>query len=209
MSGKRCFDLACSAVGLVVLSPVLLACGLVVVLTSRGPALYRAVRVGLNGVEFRIYKFRTMVSDQPANRSLFTAAGDPRITGVGKVLRRTKLDELPQLINVLKGDMSLVGPRPEDPRYVADYTSGCRRVLSVKPGITSPASITYRHEEALLAGAEAEKEYISSILPKKLEMDLEYVWSRSFSADLKILFRTIWSLFRDAEILSRVRRLVP
>lgn len=192
---------------LVILSPLLLACGLVIVLTSRGPALFSAVRVGLNGTEFRIYKFRTMVSDQPADRSPLTAAGDSRITRVGKILRRTKLDELPQLINVLHGDMSLVGPRPEDPRYVANYTARQRRVLLVRPGITSPASITYRHEEAMLLGADLEKEYTSSILPKKLDMDLDFVGSRSFSTDLKILLRTAWSLAGDIEIISVVRRL--
>jgi len=125
------------------------------------------------------------------------------------MLRKSKLDELPQLINVLTGDMSLVGPRPEDPRYVADYTSSQRHVLAVRPGITSLASITYRDEETMLSGAEAEREYISSILPKKLDMDLDYVCSRSFSTDLKILLRTVSSLVGDVEILSLVRRLVP
>jgi FlaA1/EpsC-like NDP-sugar epimerase/lipopolysaccharide/colanic/teichoic acid biosynthesis glycosyltransferase len=209
MKLKPTFDVVAAVLGLLLASPVLLICGLAIKLDDRGPVLYRSTRVGQGGRQFRLLKLRSMRPDQGEGPSRLTVADDPRVTRVGRILRKSKLDELPQLINVLKGDMSLVGPRPEDPHYVADYTPSHRRVLAVKPGITSPASITFRHEEALLLGAGAEKEYIFSILPKKLEMDLEYVWSRSFSGDLKILFRTISSLFRDTEILSMVRRLVP
>jgi FlaA1/EpsC-like NDP-sugar epimerase len=150
-----------------------------------------------------------MRSDPGEHPFPLTVADDARITRVGGILRKSKLDELPQLINVLMGDMSLVGPRPEDPRYVADYTPRQRRVLAVRPGITSSASITYRHEETMLSGTEPEKQYLSSILPRKLEMDLEYVRSRSFLTDLKILLRTIASLVRDAEVPRMARRLVP
>jgi FlaA1/EpsC-like NDP-sugar epimerase/lipopolysaccharide/colanic/teichoic acid biosynthesis glycosyltransferase len=205
---KRTFDIAGAGVGLIITAPVLLACTLAIKLDSRGPVLYRSTRVGQGGKHFNLIKLRSMRVKKDESPSRLTV-GDSRVTGVGRLLRRSKLDELPQLLNVLKGDMSIVGPRPEDPRYVDDYTPGQRRVLCVKPGITSPASIKYRHEEALLVGANAEKDYISSILPQKLAMDLEYVWSRSFWADLKVVFRAFSSRLRDAALIAVARRLVP
>src|ERR1700682_5890885 len=207
---KRTFDVATAGVGVIIASPVLLVCALAIKLDSRGPVLYRWTRVGQRGRQFSLLKLRSMRAEHEEDLSRLTAADDSRVTRVGRLLRRSKLDELPQLINVLKGNMSIVGPRPEDPRYVNDYTPGQRRVLSVKPGITSPASIAYRREEALLVGPDAEAKYISSILPRKLDMDLEYVWSRSTPwADLKILLRTLLSLFEDAKVLTTARQLVP
>ncbi len=193
---KRAFDIVCSAVGLTVLSPALLLIALAIRLNSPGPALYRAKRVGRGGRHFTLYKFRSMVANADKAGPGITAAGDARITSVGRVLRRTKLDEWPQLINVLRGDMSLVGPRPEDPRYVALYTPEQRAVLSVRPGITSLASVRYRHEEALLTGADWETRYTQEVMPTKLALDLEYVRNASLWLDLVILWRTFRALFR-------------
>ena len=164
-------------------------------LTSPGPVLHRATRVGKDGDHFMILKFRTMRPD--TNGPAITAAGDPRITTVGAVLRRTKLDELPQLVNVLNGDMSLVGPRPEDPRYVALYTGEQRRVLALRPGMTSPAAVVYRNEERLInaAGGDVESIYLERIMPAKLELDLEYVEHRSLWLDVRVLARTAGSVF--------------
>jgi len=137
-----------------------------------------------------------MVADAASMGPGITAQNDQRVTGVGRFLRATKIDELPQLINVLEGDMSLVGPRPEDPRYVAQYTPEQKRILSVRPGITSAASLTYRHEEEILSGPDWEKEYRTKILPGKLAIDLAYLSHRTFWSDLGLIFRTILSVFR-------------
>ena len=196
---KRAFDLAAAICGLIVLSPLLLALGLAVRLDTPGPALHRAQRSGLNSRVFILYKFRTMVSGAAAMGPGITTQGDPRVTRVGRLLRRTKLDELPQLLNVMRGDMSLVGPRPEDPRYVAGYTPEQQRVLSVRPGITSWASLRYRHEESLLTGASVEDDYRQSILPKKLALDLQYIQERSLWLDLRIIFSTILALTQGEE----------
>src|SRR5258708_19188124 len=163
---KRLFDVLVSAAGLLLLSPLFAFIALAVKFSSRGPALHRGERVGRGGKPFVLYKFRSMSVNErgPA----ITRAGDPRITAVGRVLRRTKLDELPQLINVLAGQMSLVGPRPEVPRYVAMYDAEQRRILTASPGMTSPASLLYRTEEELLAGPEWERAYIERIMPEKL-----------------------------------------
>lgn len=209
MELKRTFDLVAASVGIVLASPILLVCALAIKLDTRGPVLYRSTRIGQGGRHFSLLKLRSMRPDQGQDPPRLTVADDPRVTRVGRVLRRSKVDELPQLINVLKGDMSLVGPRPEDPHYVADYTPGQRRVLAVKPGITSPASITYRHEEASLVGPGAEAKYISSILPKRLTMDLEYVWSRSFWGDLRVILRTVHALLVDPKLGGAIRRRVP
>ncbi|MEW6580001.1 MAG: sugar transferase, partial [Chloroflexota bacterium] len=165
---KRPFDLLASAIGLVFLSPLFALIALLIRLSSPGPIFYRARRVGRCGREFTLYKFRSMVANADRQGPGITTAGDPRVTPIGRVLRRTKLDELPQLWNVLRGDMSLVGPRPEDPRYVALYTPEQRRVLDVRPGITSLASIEYRHEEAVLRGPDWEQRYIREVMPAKL-----------------------------------------
>ena len=187
---KRALDVITAALGLVVLSPLLAAIALLVRLDSPGPSLYRGRRVGRNGRTFKILKFRTMTMPS-GEASPITAADDPRITRLGRRLRRHKLDELPQLLNVLKGDMSLVGPRPEDPEFVAGYTEEQRRVLEIRPGITGPAAIAYRDEEALLEGGHARQRYVADILPRKLTLDLGYVDGHSFFGDVALIARTI------------------
>jgi len=188
---KRAFDLVASGAGLIILSPLLLGIALAVRLTSPGPALYRARRVGQHGEEFTLYKFRSMVANADRQGPGITAAQDRRITRVGRFLRRTKLDELPQLLNVLRGDMSLVGPRPEDPRYVALYTPEQRRILDYRPGITSMASLTYRNEERLLAGEDWERVYVEQVLPAKLAIDLEYARRANLRRDIALILRTV------------------
>lgn len=189
---KRLFDLAGAALGLLLCAPLFALAALAIKLDSPGPVFFRQVRVGRHGRPFRIHKFRSMRARQPAGARPITVGGDPRITRVGGVLRRWKLDELPQLIDVLAGSMSLVGPRPEVPEYVALYPEDLRRVvLSVRPGITDPASIRFRDENALLAGAaDPEACYRERILPEKLRLQAEYVRGRSFAGDLRILFQT-------------------
>jgi lipopolysaccharide/colanic/teichoic acid biosynthesis glycosyltransferase len=189
--GKRLLDLLLSFAGLVVLTPFLLLLALAVKLSSRGPAIFRQVRVGRFEKPFYILKFRTM--RQSASGPLVTAAGDSRITPLGKWLRKTKIDELPQLFNVLVGDMSLVGPRPEVAFYTAKYSETQKKVFSVRPGITRPAIAM--DEEALMAGqADPDAFYISKILPAKLELDLAYCNNVRFGVDLRILFVTLWRL---------------
>lgn len=194
---KRAIDVVASAIGTTLLSPVWVLVSLAIRVDSAGPVLHRSVRVGLNGEQFTLYKFRTMGIDAASTGPGITRRGDPRITRVGRVLRRLKIDETPQLINVLRGDMSLVGPRPEDPRYVRGYSVEQRRVLSVRPGLCSPAVIKYRHEEALLeASDDAERTYVDVILPDKLSMDLDYIDSRSLVSDLRILGGALVSLIQ-------------
>lgn len=188
---KRGFDILASGAGLIILSPLMLGIAIAVRASSPGPALHRARRVGRGGQEFTLYKFRSMVADADRHGPGITAAGDGRVTGVGRFLRRTKLDELPQLINVLRGDMSLVGPRPEDPRYVALYTPEQRRILEQRPGITSMASLTYRHEERMLSGDDWERVYIEQVLPAKLAIDLDYAQRASVWRDIALILRTV------------------
>ena len=189
---KRAFDIAFAAVLLVFLSPLLLAFALAVALTSSGGAFFRQVRVGRGGTEFHLLKFRTMRPGSEAKGQLTIGGRDPRVTAVGYWLRKTKLDELPQLWNVLVGDMSVVGPRPEVPRYVALYTPEQRRVLDVRPGITGMASIDYIDENEILArSSDPERTYIEEILPAKLALDLRYVQERSLALDLRILGITV------------------
>jgi len=195
---KRLFDLVCSLAGLVVLSPLFLLVALLVKLDSPGPAFYRGLRVGKDGYPFRIFKFRTMTADAATLGPGITTGDDPRITRIGRILRKTKIDELPQLISVVKGEMSMVGPRPEDPAYVALYTPEHRQVLSVCPGITSPASLQYRHEEALLKGDDWEKTYLGTILPRKLEIELDYIKKRTLFTDVALILHTLIALFRLA-----------
>lgn len=195
---KRIFDLAVAIPGLIILSPILLIISLLIKLGSPGPIIYSSWRVGRFEQQFRLYKFRTMVTGADQKGPGITAAGDPRITPIGKYLRQSKADELPQLINVIIGNMSLVGPRPEDPRYVAKYTLAQRRLLSIRPGITSAASFRYRHEEQLLVGPDWEQQYIERIMTAKLSIELEYMDHRNFMTDLHLIIMTIASLFIDA-----------
>jgi lipopolysaccharide/colanic/teichoic acid biosynthesis glycosyltransferase len=193
---RRTLDLAASTIGLVLLSPLFALVALAVKLDSAGPILFRGQRSGRAGEPFRMIKFRTMVADAAHKGPGITSAGDLRVTRVGRVLRRTKLDELPQLINVLRGDMTLVGPRPEDPAYVADYTVEQRRLLDVRPGITGPASVRFRNEEQLLRGEDWERRYRDQILPAKLRIELDYLERRSVLNDLSIVMQTVIALFR-------------
>jgi lipopolysaccharide/colanic/teichoic acid biosynthesis glycosyltransferase len=189
---KRGFDILAAGGGLILLGPLLLLLALAVKATSAGPVFFRQERVGRGGRIFRILKFRTMVADAERRGLHITAGGDPRITPVGRLLRHYKMDELPQLWNVLAGDMSLVGPRPEVAKYVALYSPEQRRVLDVRPGITDPASLAYRHEEALLAqAADPERFYVEEVMPAKLRINMDYINHRSFVRDLTVLFRTV------------------
>jgi lipopolysaccharide/colanic/teichoic acid biosynthesis glycosyltransferase len=191
----RALDASLSVIGLVVLSPLLLVAAVAVKWTSPGPVVYRGRRVGKNGRIFDVYKFRTMVADADPLGARITASGDHRVTPVGRFLRRTKIDELPQLFNVIKGDMNLVGPRPEDPGYVKAYSAEQLQVLRVKPGITSPASVLHRHEEDMLAGPDWEEVYRKQILPAKLQIELNYISRRTLYQDLSILAQTVVALF--------------
>lgn len=191
---KRAFDIAASLAGLIVLSPVLAAISIAILIDSGRPVLFSQDRVGLRGRLFRIHKFRTM---RPVAGPKITAGGDPRITRVGAVLRRTKLDELPQLWDVLRGAMSFVGPRPEVPGMFAHYPAEAReRITAVRPGITDLATLEFRDEEAVLAGAaDPEKTYLEEVVPKKIALYLDYLDRRSFGLDLAIIGRTIRGLF--------------
>jgi len=179
------------------LAPLLLLATVAVKLSSPGPILFRQERVGRGGRRFLLLKFRSMRIGAESQGALVTGSGDARVTPVGRWLRRTKLDELPQLWNVVRGDMSLVGPRPEVPRYVAHYTAGQRRVLEVRPGITDPATLAFRNEEQLLGSVpvdQRESFYINEILPRKLEINLEYLAKDGVAQDLAVLLRTVAAL---------------
>lgn len=193
---KRAFDCICAIVGLAILTPFFAVIALAIKLDSPGAIFFRGERVGLRGKPFRIFKFRTMVADAAQRGPGITAQGDARVTRVGRLLRNCKIDELPQLFNVVRGEMSLVGPRPEDPRYVARYTSEQRRVLQVRPGITSPATLRYRHEERWLQGEDWETVYVNELMPRKLAIELEYLDTRSWSTDLRIILQTLLAIFR-------------
>ena len=193
-AGARCLDLLGTGFGLVLLSLLLLGLALAVRLSSPGPALFRSTRVGRNGRPFTLYKFRSMVVDAPSTGPRITAADDPRVTRLGAFLRDYKLDELPQLLNVLKGDMSLVGPRPEDPEYVALYSQEQKAVLDARPGLTGPASLHYRNESAHLAGDDWHNRYVDEIMPAKLLLDLEYLSRRTLMSDLGVIMCTVWRI---------------
>lgn len=180
-----------AAAGLLVLSPLLSVIALLIKLYDGGEVLYRAVRVGRNGDLFTLLKFRTMLVGADRIGAAVTIRGDSRITPLGRFLRRYKLDELPQLVNVVKGEMSLVGPRPEDPRYVALYNDEQKEILAFRPGITSPASLEYRDEASLLHGEDWHHHYVSVILPRKLAIDLNYLRQRTTFSDIKIILRTL------------------
>jgi len=189
---KRIFDLFLSTIGLVILSPVFIILALWITLDSPGPVFFRQVRVGLHGKPFRIYKFRTMVADAELKGRQITVGDDPRITQSGGFLRRYKLDELPQLINVFIGDMSLVGPRPEVPRYVDMFKDAYETILMVKPGLTDYAAIEFRDEEKVLKKyPDPEDAYRREVLPKKIELYKRYLKDKNVWTDLKIIFLTL------------------
>jgi lipopolysaccharide/colanic/teichoic acid biosynthesis glycosyltransferase len=191
--GKRMFDLIVGGLALLLTAPAWVPIATAIKLDSGGPILYRSKRVGRFGLPFDLYKFRTMLPDSEGPR--VTSGTDSRITRVGRTLRNYKLDELPQFLNVLKGDMSIVGPRPEDPVYVSSYTPEQMQVLSVRPGLFSPAIIKYRNEEAILsASSDPDATYRESILPDKLRMDIDYLQNRSLWGDAQILARGLLHL---------------
>jgi lipopolysaccharide/colanic/teichoic acid biosynthesis glycosyltransferase len=190
--GKRAMDLVCAVAGLVLFAPLMLAIALAIRLDSPGPVFFRQERVGRAGRLFRIHKFRTMQA-RPADGLQLTVGADARITRVGRWLRARRFDEIPQLIDVLVGDMSIVGPRPEVPRYVALYPEADRaKVLSVRPGITDPAALAFRDEAELLAGAaDPEREYVQVIMPRKLQHAIAYAERASLWTDLQLIARTL------------------
>ena len=192
---KRTFDFLASSLGLCLLSPLFLLVAIAIRLESPGPVFFRQDRVGKDGENFLIYKFRSMVANASEIGPLITTAGDARITRVGRFLRRTKLDELPQLLNVWRGEMSLVGPRPEVPTYVALYDERQREVLSIRPGITDPASIAYADEEEILGEAsDPARVYVEEVLPRKLELNLRYIEKMSLHYDVWVIWKTIWKV---------------
>jgi len=194
--GKRCLDALLAFVGLILFAPVFAIIGVAVWLDSAGSIFFRQVRTGRGGSPFRIFKFRSMRVVNSAHPSLITAAGDPRITRVGRFLRKTKLDELPQLINVLLGDMSLVGPRPEVSRYTSTYTPAQLPVLAVRPGITGPTALVCVNEEEILAQQkDAEGYYKQVLLPAKLQLDLVYCQNIRLRSDLRFILQTVSKIF--------------
>ena len=177
---------------LILFAPLFFLCAIIIKFTSRGPVFYRGKRVGKGGDIFLMHKFRSMVVNADKIGTDLTPQGDPRVTKVGRFLRKTKIDELPQIIDVLSGKMSLVGPRPESPLYAKHYNERQKRVLDVKPGIVGPAQIIYRHEELILKDKEdPDAYYIQKLMPEKLEIDLDYVENRSFLLDISILFKSL------------------
>jgi lipopolysaccharide/colanic/teichoic acid biosynthesis glycosyltransferase len=191
---KRTLDLAGAAVGLLVFSPVLLAVAVAIKFESRGPVFYRGTRTGLDGHSFRIFKFRTMNADAERTGGPSTALNDPRLTRVGPFLRKYKFDELPQLINVLRGDMSLVGPRPQVARYTSLYTDEEKAILSVKPGLTDYASIEFFDLDRVLGNENVDEKYMRDIEPRKNRLRLKYVREQSMVTDLRLIVRTIAGL---------------
>lgn len=188
---KRVFDIVSSGIGLIFLSPIFLFLAIWIKIDSKGPVFYKQVRVGKNGKDFKIFKFRSMRQGSDKQGLITVGGRDPRVTNSGYYIRKYKLDEFPQLINVFVGDMSVVGPRPEVRKYVDLYNKEQLRVLSVRPGITDIASIKYRNENELLEKAiDPDKTYIEEIMPDKLNYNLEYIDKASFTYDLKLIFMT-------------------
>lgn len=193
---KRLFDLFFSILALLLLLPVWIFISLAIVLDSGGGVFFHQVRVGKNGRHFRLHKFRTMKPGSESQGQLTVGMKDSRITGIGYALRKYKLDELPQLLNIIKGEMSIVGPRPEVPKYVALYTDEQKEVLNVRPGLTDFASIDFIGENAILSqSADPEKTYVEEIMPKKLELNRKYIQSAGISTDVKIILGTIRAIF--------------
>lgn len=197
-AARRVVDVAVSLLALVLLAPILIVISVAIVATDPGGAFYRQIRVGRDGREFHLIKFRSMVSDADRVGPMVSAAHDPRITTVGRWLRRTKLDELPQLINVFRGDMTLIGPRPEVPRYLVHYQETERLVLAVRPGLTGPGQVRYSRSQAaeLDGAADPEQCYLTTQLHPKLATELDYLGRRSLREDLGILVATGLTLLR-------------
>ena len=190
----RVLDFAFSLIGLILLAPILVVLACIIKLSSKGPVFYMQSRVGKNGKDFKVFKFRSMYTDADKKGLLTVGGKDNRITPVGYYLRKYKLDELPQLLNVLKGEMSIVGPRPEVRRYVDLYNAEQRQVLNVLPGITDYASIAYRNENELLGmAANPEEMYVNEIMPKKIELNFSYIHNRNLKEYFTIIWRTITS----------------
>ena len=190
--GKRIFDIVATVIGGLLLLPIIIPIAIWIKLSSKGPLFYVQKRVGKDFKEFNLYKFRSMIVDADRQGPSVTSGDDPRITKVGKIIRRTKIDELPQLLNVLKGDMSLVGPRPEVMKFVEQKKEEYKKVLSVKPGITDNAAIEFRDEETIMEQYEdKEKAYVDIILPKKIELYYTYIDTISFTNDLKLILKTL------------------
>ena len=196
---KRTFDVVTATAGLIILSPVIAVIAIAIKRGSKGPLVYRGTRVGMNGEPFHMLKFRTMVVDADKIGGSSTPEDDPRVTPIGKTLRKYKLDELPQLLNVLKGDMSFVGPRPQVQWAVDLYTPEEREILKVRPGITDEASLKFSNEAEILKGSkDPDKDYIEKIHPEKMRLSREYVRNRSFSGDLSIIARTAGAIFKPS-----------
>lgn len=193
---KRAFDLFLACIGLVLVSPLLIAAAIWIKIDSRGPVFYRGIRAGLRGEPFRIWKLRTLVQNAEALGGAETPNDDPRITRAGHFLRHYKIDEFPQLLNVITGEMSMVGPRPEVMEEVVNYTERERRILDVKPGITDWASIRFRHEGEILRGSEdPHQTYHERIRPEKMRLGIEYAQQNSLVTDCKIILRTFKAIF--------------
>lgn len=193
---KRLLDIVVSAIGLVVLFPLFTVVGALIRLESDGPVLFKQIRIGRRLTPFTLYKFRTMRAGEPApTRVVLATSDDPRVTRVGRVLRRTKIDELPQLVNVFKGEMSLVGPRPEVRQYVEIYRKDFEEILQMRPGMTDLASVKYRDEARILARAlNVEEEYLGKILPDKIELAKRYIRESSLRLDLVVIWKTLCGL---------------
>jgi lipopolysaccharide/colanic/teichoic acid biosynthesis glycosyltransferase len=193
--GKRIFDFIASLIGLILLSPFLVIIGVLVKISDKGPVFYRSKRVGQNFKPFYLLKFRTMVVNAEELGPSVTKGGDQRITKIGKFLRKYKLDELPQLWNVVKGELSLVGPRPEVEKYISFYKDDYKEILKIRPGITDYAAIKFRNEEEILSQFEdVERAYIEQVLPEKIKLYKIYLKKVGFLTDLEIIFKTLWKI---------------
>lgn len=197
---KRLFDVVFSLLGIILLFPLFILVSVFIKLDTPGPVFFKQMRIGKAGNPFYIYKFRTMIANADKLGPSVTSKNDLRITKTGRILRKYKIDELPQLFNVLKGDMSLVGPRPEVPKYVEKYNEYQKKVLSLKPGITDPASLKFRNEEEILASYDIKEEedleniYINEIMPIKIELNLKYAENANIITDFLIIIRTLWEV---------------
>ncbi|MDR1758504.1 MAG: sugar transferase [Bacteroidales bacterium] len=192
---KRFFDVVLSLMVLLLLLPLFLLCMIVIVIESPGGAIYRQTRVGKNNIDFKLLKFRTMKKNADKQGLLTVGYADARVTPFGYLLRRAKFDEFPQLLNIIKGDMSIVGPRPEVRKYVDMYNEDQRQVLAVRPGLTDYASLVYIHENDILAAAQnPEEKYINEIMPHKIKLNLQYIQNQSVKEDFQLIFKTLYAV---------------